>query len=111
MVESLSSQALFVCPSCQHKLECLLLYLAELLAQNRNVGVLHLTLTDRRERSKARGSLIIFVFRPADWEGDWKLGIFYFFLSFSFIVITKYIPMMENYGFSLAIWQLCLYLF
>ena len=63
------------------------------------------------ERSKARGSLTSFlVFRPADWEGDLKLGIF-FFLSFSFIVITKYIPMMENYGFSLAIWQLCLYLF
>lgn len=49
------------------------------------------------------------VFRLSDWEGDVKLG--FFFLSFSFIVITKYIPMMENYGFLLAIWQLRLYLF
>lgn len=32
-------------------------------------------------------------------------------LSFSFIVITKYIPTLENYGFLLAIWQLCPYLF
>lgn len=35
----------------------------------------------------------------------------FFLLRFSFIVITKYIPMMENYGFLLATWQLCLYLF
>lgn len=63
------------------------------------------------ERSKASGSGISFlVFRLSDWEGDFKL-FFFFPLSFSFIVITKYIPMMGNYGFLLAIWQLCLYLF
>lgn len=48
-------------------------------------------------------------FRLSDWTGAWK-QVFFFSLSFSFIVITKYIPMMENYGFLLATWQLCLYL-
>lgn len=72
---------------------------------------LHLGLTggSAKEQGVQEAALQFLVFRLSDWEGDVKLG--FFFLSFSFIVITKYIPMMENYGFLLAIWQLCLYLF
>lgn len=99
-------------PAGQPQLECLLMYLAE-SSQLRTETWEFSTQPWQTavERSKASGSGISFlVFRLSDWEGDFKL-FFFFPLSFSFIVITKYIPMMGNYGFLLAIWQLCLYLF
>lgn len=66
-------------------------------------------------RSRASGatsqasSCVLFQAVRLDWH--WEAGAFFPPLSFSFIVITKYIPMMENYGFLLATWQLRLYLF
>lgn len=65
-------------------------------------------------RSRASGatsqaSSCVFEAVRLDW--CWDAGDFSPPLSFSFIVITKYIPMMENCGFLLATWQLCLYLF
>lgn len=78
--------------------------------QNRTWGSSPPCLGRREERRKAGGSLnLVLGFRLSDGKGDFNCGLF-FLLRFSFIVITKYIPMMENYGSLLAIWQLCLYL-
>lgn len=95
-------------PAVQHKLECVLLHLAK-SAQLRtgNVGVLHPTLTDREGRNKAKEVEPCFGFQTVSLEGWLSVGSLPP-SSFSFIVITKYTPMMENYGFLLAIWQLCL---
>jgi hypothetical protein len=66
------------------------------------VGVLHPTLTDGRKEQSWRKSNFIFGFQTVRLEGRVEVGNF-FPLGFSFIVITKYIPVMENYGFLLAI--------